>query len=264
MTEQSKPAEILRIPGLAGKAILVTGASTGIGAAVATAFAAQGARVAVHYHASEEPARTLVDRIATAGGTAVLVRGDVAADGETERVVAEAADRLGGLDGLVNNAGSMLGRVPTLDVSDAHYADVMNLNARSVLAATRAAHPHLKTTQGFVINTTSIAARNGGAGGAVLYAAAKGFVSTITRGHAKEFAGDGIRVNAVAPGVITTPFHERYSTAEQLKAAQATVPMGRLGTAEDCVGAYLFLASPALSGYITGQILEVNGGQLMP
>ena len=89
-------------------------------------------------------------------------------------------------------------------------------------------------------------------------------MSTITRGHAREFAADGIRVNAVAPGVIDTPFHERYSTPAQLEAARQTIPLGRLGTAEDCVGAYLFLASAALSGYVTGQIIEVNGGQLMP
>ena len=98
----------------------------------------------------------------------------------------------------------------------------------------------------------------------MLYAAAKGFVSTITRGHAKELIGKKIRVNAVSPGVITTPFHERYSTPEGLEAIRKTIPAARLGTAEDCVGAYLFLASEALSGYIVGQIIEVNGGQLMP
>jgi 3-oxoacyl-[acyl-carrier protein] reductase len=98
----------------------------------------------------------------------------------------------------------------------------------------------------------------------VLYAAAKGFVSTLTRGLAKEVVGDRIRVNAVAPGVIATPFHDRFSTAQQIAAMQATIPMGRLGSSEDCVGAYLYLASDLLSGYVTGQILDVNGGQLMP
>ncbi|MGO4834829.1 SDR family NAD(P)-dependent oxidoreductase, partial [Rhizobiaceae sp. 2RAB30] len=88
--------------------------------------------------------------------------------------------------------------------------------------------------------------------------------SNVTRGLAKEVIDQGIRVNAVAPGVIATPFHERYSSDEQMKAMVATIPQGRAGTAEDCVGAYLFLSSAAMSGYVTGQIIEVNGGQLMP
>ena len=254
----------LRVPDLADKAVLVTGASTGIGAAVARAFAAQGARVAIHYNASRDEASRLSGDIAGRGGKAVLVQGDMSADGVSERVVEEAAAALGGLDGLVNNAGGMLGRVPTAEMTDEHYRRVMDLNARSVLAATRAAHPWLKRQGGFVINTTSIAARNGGGNGAILYAAAKGFVSTITRGHAKEFVGDRIRVNAVAPGVIATPFHDRYTSPEQLELQRKTIPMGFVGTSEHCVGAYLFLASEMLSGYVTGQIIEVNGGQLMP
>lgn len=254
----------LRIPDLAGKAILVTGASTGIGAAVAAALGHQGARVAVHYNASEAEAQAVAALIRSLGAEAHLVQGDVSAEGVSERVVAEAAAALGGLDGLINNAGGMLGRVPLDAMTDAHYARVMDLNARSVLAATREAVPHLARTRGFIINTSSIAARHGGGPGSTLYAAAKGFVSTITRGHAKELVGLGIRVNGVAPGVILTPFHERYSTPEQIEGQRKVIPMGRAGLAEDCIGAYLFLASPMLSGFITGQILEVNGGQLMP
>lgn len=256
--------EALKIPDLTAKAVLVTGASTGIGAAVASAFAAQGARVAIHYNESAAAAEALLTKVRQAGGEAVLVQGDMSQPGESERVVEAAAAELGGLDGLINNAGGMLGRLPTAEVDDAHYARVMDLNARSVLAATRAAVPFLKQRGGFVINTTSIAARNGGGNGAILYAAAKGFVSTITRGHAKEFVGDGIRVNAVAPGIVATPFHDRYTSPALLDAQRQSVPMGRVGTPDECVGAYLFLASPLLSGYITGQIIEVNGGQLMP
>ena len=117
---------------------------------------------------------------------------------------------------------------------------------------------------GFVINTTSIAARNGAGGGAGLYGSSKSFVSNVTRGMAKEWISYGIRVNAVSPGVITTPFHERYSTAQQLDAMLSTVPQGRLGIADDCVGAFLFLASDVMAGYVIGQTIEVNGGQLMP
>ena len=254
----------LKIPDIEGKAVLITGASTGIGAAVARAFAAQGARVAIHYNQSGDAAEAVLAAIQKDGGTAVLVQADVSLGGMSERAVEEAAEKLGGLHGLINNAGGMLGRYPTAEMSDEHYARVMDLNGRSVLAATRAAHPFLKREGGFVINTTSIAARNGGGNGAILYAAAKGFVSTLTRGHAKEFVGDNIRVNAVAPGIITTPFHDRYTSPEMLEAQRRSVPMNKVGTADECVGAYLFLASPLLSGYVTGQVIEVNGGQLMP
>jgi 3-oxoacyl-[acyl-carrier protein] reductase len=264
MADLAQMLASIKIPDLAGKAVLITGASTGIGAAVARALAAQGVKVGIHYNSSREPAEKLADEIKAAGGTVHLVHGDVSREGETERVVEETAKTFGHLDGLINNAGGMLGRKPTSEYTDEHYEKVMNLNARSVLAATRAAHPWLKKQGGFIINTTSIAARNGGGNGAILYAASKGFVSTITHGHAKEFVADKIRVNAVAPGVIATPFHERYTNDEQMEMQRKSIPMGFVGTSEDCVGAYLFLASPTLSGYITGQIIEVNGGQLMP
>lgn len=247
---------------LAGKRILITGGSTGIGAAVVLGFAAHGARVVLHYNASFEPAEQLraqyPDHI-------TLLQGDLAAPGEVARVVGEAARLLGGLDGLINNAGSMLGRIPTVQATDAHFDEVLDLNAKSVWQASIAAHPHLKAAGGgFIINTTSIAARNGGGNGAVLYAAAKSFVSSLTRGQAKEFVADRIRVNAVAPGLILTPFHVRDTPDAMMAAQSATIPMGRAGLPQECVGAFLFLASASMSGYITGQIIEVNGGQLMP
>ena len=254
----------LVIPDLAGKSVLITGASTGIGGALARAFAAQGAKVGVNYHASEAPAKALVEEIKSKGGAALLLRGDVTKTGDCEAMAARTAEAFGGIDGLINNAGLMLGRVDSLKATDEQVSAVIDLNARSVITMTRAARPWLARNGGFVINTTSIAARNGGANGAMIYAAAKGFVSTITKGHAKELIGEKIRVNGVSPGVITTPFHERYSTPEALEAMRKTIPAGRLGVAEDCVGAYLFLASEMLSSYVVGQIIEVNGGQLMP
>jgi 3-oxoacyl-[acyl-carrier protein] reductase len=251
----------LQIPDLAGKAVLVTGGSTGIGAALIKAFAAQGARVALHYNSSEDAAKAVAEE---AGGEVHLVRADFSKSADVRRAVDEAAKALGGLYGLVNNAGGMVRRVAYEVATDTDYDDIMDLNARSVVTASNAAIPYLKTKGGFIINTTSVAARNGASGGAGLYGSSKAFVSNVTRGMAKELIPYGIRVNAVAPGVITTPFHERYSTQAQLDAMLKTVPQGRLGVAEECVGAYLFLASPSLSGYIIGQVIEVNGGQLMP
>ncbi|MSU88466.1 SDR family oxidoreductase [Rhodobacteraceae bacterium 2CG4] len=253
-----------RFPEFDGKSVFITGASTGIGAALARAFAAQGARVGVHYNASKDAAEALAREIGAAGGTATPVRADARDSAALAAAVEEVAETFGGLDGLINNAGGMVKRVSYAEVTDDDYQAVMDLNARSILAASRAAFPYLKKQGGFVINTTSVAARNGASGGAGLYGSSKAFVSNVTRGMAKEWIAHGIRVNAVAPGVITTPFHERYSTQAQLDAMLATVPLGRLGVAEECVGAYLFLASAELAGYIIGQTIEVNGGQLMP
>jgi 3-oxoacyl-[acyl-carrier protein] reductase len=159
----------------------------------------------------------------------------------------------------------MLGRKWLGEMDDAHYDRVMDLNVWSVVAFMREVAPLMKAQGGGnIINVSSIAARHGGGGGSVLYASAKGFISTFTKGMAKELIGANIRVNAVSPGTITTPFHERYSTAEQLEAGRKTIPQGRLGIAEDCVGTFLFLASDSLSGYLVGQVIEVNGGQYMP
>jgi 3-oxoacyl-[acyl-carrier protein] reductase len=254
----------LTIPDLAGKAVLITGASTGIGAALAKAFGAQGASVGVHYNSSKDAAEAVAKGIIDSGGKAVLIRADASKSAEIARAVEETASAFGRLDGLVNNAGGMVGRMAYAEMDDDYYDRVMDLNGRSVIAASRAAIPHLKRQGGFIINTTSIAARNGASNGAGLYGSSKALVSNITRGMAKELIDFNIRVNAVAPGVIDTPFHERYSTEAQMKANVATIPQGRAGTAEECVGAYLFLASPRLSGYIIGQVIEVNGGQLMP
>ena len=156
----------LKIPDLDGKAVLITGASTGIGAACAKAFALQGCKVGVHYNASAEAAETVAGEIEAAGGTAALIRGDFSKSDEIRRVVDEAASKLGGLDGLINNAGGMVRRVKYEDATDKDYDEIMDLNARSVVTATRAAIPHLKKQGGFVVNTSSIAARNGASGGA--------------------------------------------------------------------------------------------------
>lgn len=250
---------------LKGKRVLITGSSTGIGAAAAIAFGELGARVAVHYNSSRDEAQAVVSAIAANGGEAILVGGDVSRSDEAARVVDEAARSLGGLDVLINNAGALVKRVPLGQIDDELYDRVLDVNVRSVVMASQAALPHLRAAGGgSIIHTTSVAARNGGGPGALLYASAKAFVSNAVRNMAKDLAGERIRVNGVAPGVIVTPFHERYSTPEMLETMRKTVPMGILGKPEDCVGAYLFLASDKLAGYVTGQVIEVNGGQLMP
>ena len=250
---------------LKGKVVLVTGASTGIGAAAAAAFAREGSKVVVHFNASRGPAEKVVAGIKAAGGEAMLVGGDVTVEADIVRIVAETVAAHGRIDVLINNAGGMLGRVKLEDYTAAHIGRVLMLNCTQVALFMREVIPVMRRQKsGNVINVSSIAARSGGGGGAILYAGAKGFVSTVTHGWAKEVVGDGIRVNAVSPGVITTPFHDRYSTAEQLKAMQAMVPMNRLGSADECAGTFLYLASDAASGYVTGQVIEVNGGQYMP
>ena len=255
----------VRIPDLDGKAVLITGASTGIGAALARAFAAQGALVGLHYNASVAAAEALAAEIEAGQGRVRLIRADVSSGVGARSAVDQAVAAFGRLDGLINNAGGMVRRVPYAEASEKDYDEIMDLNARSVIVASQAAIAPIKAAGGgFIINTTSIAARNGASGGAGLYGSSKAFVHNVTRGMAKELIPFGIRVNAVAPGVIETPFHERYSTPAQMAAMLATVPQARLGTPEDCVGAFLFLASAALSPYIIGQVIEVNGGQLMP
>lgn len=252
-------------PGLKHKKTVIFGASSGIGAAVARRFAAAGADVLIHFNDNRTGAETVCAEIEAAGGKAAVIGGDVSDGKVAAKLVDDAATRLGGLDILVNNAGSMFGRTPIADATDEQYQQVVDLNIGGVFFACRRAAAILREQRsGTIINTTSVAARTGGGDGVGVYGSAKAFVSTLTRVLAKELAPYGVRVNAVAPGVIATNFHGKFSTDEQLAAAVKGIPLGRLGTAEDCAGAFEFLADETMSGYITGQVIEVNGGQLMP
>jgi 3-oxoacyl-[acyl-carrier protein] reductase len=256
-------SDAMMLDDLKGKRALVTGSSTGIGAAVATGLAAHGVRVVVHGSKNVDAARGVVDAIRAAGGDAHVVTGDVSDSATCFRIVEEAVGHLGGLDILINNAGAMVERVTNAAVEADIFHQVYDLNVKSVLEVTKAAYPHLKAAGGgSIINTGSIAGRMGGYAGSTVYASAKAAVHSISRNAAREFAADNIRVNIVAPGFIVTPFHDTTPAAtREIIASQ--IAMKRLGTSEECVGTYLFLASDAMSGYITGQVIDINGGQLM-
>ncbi len=249
---------------LQGKCVLITGASTGIGAAAAQGFARLGAKVVIHYNSSEEAARAVADLISGEGGEAHLLQADLMNPDNAAPLVKAAAEKLGGLDVLINNAGSLMTRTLFLDWDAGLYERVMNLNVRSVIEGSQAAVPFMQARGGgAIINLGSIAGNNGGGPGSGLYASAKAFVHNVTRHMASDLAKLDIRVNAIAPGVIGTPFHD-LTPADRMEAMRSSVPMQRIGTPEDCVGPLVFLASKSMSGYMTGQILHINGGQLMP
>jgi len=248
-----------------GTTALVTGAGSGIGAATAIGLAQAGAHVMVHYNRNEQGANAVRQTIEKGGGSADVIGADLTEGQAADRLVEETLRTRGAIDILVNNAGDLVRRAQIVDLTDEDFHRVMDLNLTSVFTMCRAAVPSMQARgTGAIVNLTSIAARNGGGGGSAVYAASKAAVSTFTRGLAKEVALDGVRVNAVSPGVIATPFHERHTSDEQMAGMVAGIPMRRMGTPEECVGTVLFLASDMMSGYVTGQILEVNGGQLMP
>ena len=248
---------------LTGQAALVTGASSGIGAATAEVLSERGARVALGYHKNRKGAEDTVARIRAAGGAAVAIQADVRVAADITRLVTEAVDAVGPLDILVNNAGSLVERQKLAEVTEARWDDIYALNVRSVLLVSQVVAPSMIARHtGTIINVGSIAGHHGGGPGAGAYASAKAAVMAYTKSMARELAPHGIRVNGVAPGVIDTPFHEVFSTPEMLKAFAGAIPLGRIGTALECGTVIAFLASPAAS-FIVGEMIEINGGQLM-
>lgn len=243
--------------------VWVTGSSTGIGRAAAIGFGEQGCKVAVHYNSREEEAREVAGEIEEAGGDALLLKGDVSDAGDVKRMVGEVEDRYGRLDVLVNNAGALIERCTLEEMTEDLWDRVMEVNLKSVFLVSQAVLPIMKRQgRGKIINVTSVAARNGGGPGSVAYATAKGGVSTLTRAMAKELISENILVNGIAPGVITTPFHDQFTPPDLREKQVRSIPIGREGTPEETAGAILFLASPA-ADYLVGEIIEINGGQLM-
>jgi 3-oxoacyl-[acyl-carrier protein] reductase len=248
-----------------GKVALVTGASTGIGAAIALAFGTAGARVALHYNSSRAEAENVASLIRRRGGPeTLLVKADVVDKSAISDMVRVVDETFGKIDILVNNAGGLVERKLVEAMSDESYSHVMELNMGSTFRVSRCVVPIMKRSGGgVIINMSSIAARNGGGEGATLYAAAKAAVATLTRGMAKELASFGIRVNAIAPGIVLTPFHDKYTKPEQLSKMVSSIPLGRGASADEVAGPAMFLACDQLSSFVTGEVIEVNGGALM-
>ncbi|MHC4336533.1 MAG: SDR family NAD(P)-dependent oxidoreductase [Planctomycetota bacterium] len=246
---------------LKGKKVLVTGASSGIGEAAAIMFSQQGCFVGVHYFTSKQGGEKTLKQ-AKKNGDGVLLHADVRDESQVNEMLEQFAKAAGGIDILINNAGSLIERQPFETATAAYHDDLYATNVRSILLVTKAALPHLKKSKGNIVNIGSLAGHTGGAGGSGMYAGTKGAVATETMGMAKEFAKYGIRVNSVLPGLIETPFHERFSTPEFVKSFAERTPLGRNGTAEDVAKAILFLASDA-AGFITGEYIAVNGGFYM-
>lgn len=244
--------------------LLVTGGSRGIGAATAVLAAANGCAVAVNYVGREDAARDVVQRIGAAGGRAIAVQGDVASEADVLRMFAEVDARLGRLTGLVNNAGVVDVSARVEDMSLARLRRMFDVNVIGTMLCAREAVRRMGTRHGgsggAIVNVSSAASRLGSPGQYVDYAAAKGAVDAFTIGLAKEVAADGIRVNAVRPGLIDTDIHASGGLPDRVRDLAHQVPMGRGGTAGEVAQAIVWLLSPQAS-YTTMSMLEVSGGR---
>ena len=250
---------------LHGKRALVTAGAQGIGLAISRQLLAAGCDVFVHYRSSAGAARGLETEAKALGRRYAHTAADLTDPPECERLVAEAVRFLGGLDVLVNNAGSLVARKTLNKADKAFWAQIMSLNVGSARRVTRAAAPHLRAAAksgggASIVNLSSLAGRKGGHPGSLVYSTAKGAILTFTRALANELGPQGVRVNAIAPGMILgTSFHNTHTTPESATATVAGIPLGRGGNADDVARATVFLASE-YDGFITGATLDINGG----
>jgi len=244
---------------LAGKVAVVTGGARDIGRAVSIAFSESGAAVCVNYNSSGDRARKVVQEIEADGGKSVAVQADVTDAKQISAMLDTVGNTFGKqVDILVNNAGGLIARKKLDEMDEAFWDNVLALNLKSVFLVTKAVVP-LMPEGSTIVNLASLAARDGGGGGALAYSAAKGAVLTLTRGLSKELAPKKIRVNCVSPGMIDTTFHDTFTSPEVRKTVASRTSLGREGTPDDVANAVLFLASDA-SAYITGESIEINGG----
>lgn len=244
----------------AAKVTLVTGASRGIGAAVAKALAAEGHAVAVNYVAGEEAADEVVRAVEHAGGRAVAVQADTASEADVLRMFGTVEAELGALTGLVNNAGLHGPRRRVDEQEDADIARVLDVNVRGYFLCAREAVKRMSTKHGggggVIVNVSSGAANLGSPGQGVLYATSKGAVNSLTIGLSQEVAGEGIRVNTVAPGMTDTDM----PGADRLEKQAKLIPMGRVARPEEIAEAVVWLMSDKAS-YVAGANLRVGGGR---
>ncbi len=245
---------------MSGKILLVTGGSRGIGAAVAQQAAAQGYAVAVNYKSDDKAAASVVNAIVKGGGQAVAIQGNMGVEADVARVFETVDTKLGRLTHLVYNSGITGKSSRVEDASTQVLRDVMDVNVMGALWCARAAIPRISKSRGgaggAIVLISSVAAELGSPGEYVWYAASKGAIDSMTVGLARELVGDGIRVNAVAPGLIATEIHE----PGRLDRVGPLVPMKRPGTADEIAQSVVFLLSDA-SSYTTGAILRVSGGR---
>ncbi len=244
---------------LDGKVAIVTGGTRDIGRSCSVKLAQAGAKVVVNYHSSKAAGDETMDLIKQAGGTAHLVKGDMTKKADVDQLVAETNQVFGkDIHILVNNVGGLVARkkLPEMDEEFLNY--VMALNFNSTFLATQAVVPHMPGG-GSIVNMASLAGRDGGGGGASAYSASKGAVITFTRSMAKELGPQGIRVNALCPGMIDTTFHDTFTPDAARRNVEASVPLRRQGVSDDCGDLVLYLASDA-SSYITGANIDINGG----
>jgi 3-oxoacyl-[acyl-carrier protein] reductase len=248
---------------LNGKVALVTGASSGIGRATAQALAKNGARVAINFHRNSAGAEAARSQITADAGSAITVQANVANANEVQSLVQQVVAEFGPIDILVNNAGSLVERLKILELTEERWDEVIDLNLKSAFLCCQAvAGSMMERRTGAIINVSSIAGRNGGALGSIHYSAAKGGLITFTKGLAKEMAPFGVRVNAVSPGVVDTPYHEQFSSPEMMKTYAGMIPLGRVGTPPEVGNVISFLASES-SSYLVGETIEINGGMFM-